>query len=224
MPGRIEIYKSGSHDVQVIRSRRKTVSLKIIGDRAVLYVPLFTPVAEIVQFLKEKEGWISDKLSNPRSNARPVWQDGTEIWYLGNRYVLSLNHSPRGRVEFDGDTIRVYGPSENSWDKAWQKLAEETLDEELDVFMRQLEADPGDFTLKYRTYRSRWGTCYTRQKLIILNCWCVALPVQGIRYVFCHELAHLKVPNHQQVFYDRLGQLWPDYQTGLKETKKFVIL
>ena len=57
----------------------------------------------------------------------------------------------------------------------------------------------------------------------MINLWCIAMPVEAIKYIFYHELAHLRISNHQKEFYTHLSQLDPGYRKGLKLSKQFML-
>ena len=61
--------------VQVIRSRRKTISLEVRRDlRVVLRVPLGMPEAEIRRILSQRAGWIEEHLARAAARQGPTSQ------------------------------------------------------------------------------------------------------------------------------------------------------
>lgn len=55
------MYQIGNILVQIVRSRRKTISLEIKKDcRVVLRVPNRMPKRDIVRFLNEKQSWLEE--------------------------------------------------------------------------------------------------------------------------------------------------------------------
>lgn len=55
------MYQIGNIPVQIVRSRRKTISLEIKKDcRVVLRVPNRMPKRDIVRFLNEKQSWLEE--------------------------------------------------------------------------------------------------------------------------------------------------------------------
>ena len=210
--------------VQVTRSTgRRNLTVKIDNGRILVRVPLRYPVSGIYDFLNMKEAWILKHLDNPRKKAGVEWRNGADIYILGKKYTLYIVHAAKGKLELRDDHCVVYGPSEKSWLNAYKKYAESVLDVLIDEFRRQLRYDVGDYTLKYRFYTSRWGCCFWKRREVLMNYYCIALPVEAIRYIYCHELAHLRVNNHQKEFYDHLSKLCPDYKVGLKLSKSFII-
>ena len=62
------MYQIGNIPVQIVRSRRKTISLEIKKDcRVVLRVPNRMPKRDIVRFLNEKQSWLEENYARPIS-------------------------------------------------------------------------------------------------------------------------------------------------------------
>ena len=57
----------------------------------------------------------------------------------------------------------------------------------------------------------RWGTC-TPEGNIYLNWRIVMAPVQVIDYIIVHELAHLRIPEHNQEFCNLVKSILPHYE------------
>lgn len=65
----------------------------------------------------------------------------------------------------------------------------------------------------------RW-TCSSLRN-IWLNRKLIKLPKHLIDYVICHEFAHLKHMNHSRDFWNRVWELYPEWDEASKELKKF---
>ena len=88
---------------QLIRSkkRRKTISLHIKEDgRIVIYVPYHTPKGEIEKFIKEKQSWIVEKISEKEKFTKEpnkAFIPGEKFLYLGESYPLEIGDThPKG--------------------------------------------------------------------------------------------------------------------------------
>jgi predicted metal-dependent hydrolase len=62
-----------------------------------------------------------------------------------------------------------------------------------------------------RCQRTRWGSCSTRGT-VSLNCSLLFQRAEVVRYLYVHELAHLKCMNHSPKFWALVERLEPDYQ------------
>ena len=81
------------------KKRRKTISLHIKEDgRIILYTPFYTPKWEVERFIKGRESWIVEKLSEKEKLIREVEKSfipGEKFLFLGEGYPLEIqdNHS-----------------------------------------------------------------------------------------------------------------------------------
>jgi predicted metal-dependent hydrolase len=80
--------------------------------------------------------------------------------------------------------------------------------------------------IRITSARTRWGSCSSKGTLSFT--WrLVMAPLEVVDYVVIHELAHLRVKNHSQVFWDSVAALMPDYKrhvTWLKKNGRFLTL
>lgn len=67
--------------------------------------------------------------------------------------------------------------------------------------------------LRLSTARTRWGSL-SAQGRMGLNWRLVLLSADLIDYVICHELAHLRQPNHSPAFWREVEALYPDYRAA----------
>jgi predicted metal-dependent hydrolase len=210
--------------VTLTRSRRRrTVSLRLTRGGLTVQAPAAVSTDRIVSLLEGKREWIRRRTMRPQPAAALWLQEGAPLYLEGRPYTLHLAAAPRGTLTVAGATAVLAGPSEAAMRNAYRRWAEKRLRERIAGFAAQLPDDVGPYTLSFRFYKSRWGCCVPRRRTITLNLWCAALPDDALRYVFCHEVSHLAVASHQADFYARLQQLWPEYRTGLRAVKSFII-
>ena len=69
----------------------------------------------------------------------------------------------------------------------------------------ELDIKPADFVASHG-FR-RLGTCYPSTRTIHLSYALLFLPEHLVRYVICHELAHLDHPDHSPQFHDLCNKL-----------------
>ncbi|MGJ8690884.1 MAG: M48 family metallopeptidase [Thalassotalea sp.] len=109
--------------------------------------------------------------------------------------------------------------------EAWCiKKVEEYLAYKLDEFIALTGLVPVSY--KVRLYKSRWGSCNSRQQLTF-NALLALVPKAVFDYVIIHELCHLKFMNHSTKFWQLVAAHLPDYQlqkAWLKQNQKHVFL
>jgi hypothetical protein len=69
-----------------------------------------------------------------------------------------------------------------------------------------------------RTQRTLWASC-SHRNTISLNARLLLLPPDLVRYVFIHELVHIRHPNHSREFWQAVAVHVPDYRDRLRELK-----
>lgn len=73
-------------------------------------------------------------------------------------------------------------------------------------------------SIKFRTMKTRWGTCNYQKRIITYNLELRKYPLSAAEYVVVHELNHLIIrPNrnetaHSRRFWDNLSEYMPDYK------------
>ena len=217
-----------SIEYELIRSKRKTVSIQIDTGKVIVKAPMRYPQYEITKFVKTKEKWISKHLDI--SNNKPFFSytDGEIFHYLGEKKILWIKERAlRQSVEIQGDAIIVsshrkkddYENNKKIIDRWITKQAKEILttryDELFDLFSYRNKPE-----LFIRSFKSRWGAYHKKflKDYIKLNKNLIMYPMKCIDYVIIHELAHKKHQNHSKKFYDFIEEKYPKW----KEAKKLL--
>jgi len=71
--------------------------------------------------------------------------------------------------------------------------------------------------ISYRFNKTRWGSCSFKNS-ITFNYYLAKLPLEVIKYVVVHELAHIKHKNHSKEFWE----LVQSYLPNTKELKRIL--
>jgi len=206
---------------QLIRSkkRRKTISLHIKEDgRIVIYVPYHTPKGEIEKFIKEKQSWIVEKISEKEKFTKQpnkAFIPGEQFLYLGESYPLEIGDTnPKGlplKLSF-GKFLIDQGHAAKAKDlfTQWYKReAKERIEERVHYFSNRLQLVPKG--LKITSAKHRWGSC-SRDNRLSFSWRIIMAPLRIIDYVLIHELVHIKEKNHSKRFWTSLETILPDYR------------
>ena len=73
--------------------------------------------------------------------------------------------------------------------------------------------------LGIRHQRARWGSCSAAGR-ISLNARLMFCPIEPVRYVLIHELAHTEHLNHSPAFWNRVAELMPDYRAAQRSLQQ----
>ncbi len=73
--------------------------------------------------------------------------------------------------------------------------------------------------IKFRTMRSRWGSCNPSKRIVTFNINLIYAPPDCIEYVVAHEFTHFLQANHSKNFYLELEKIYPDWKDARKKLK-----
>lgn len=208
-----------SFDYQLVRSRRKTLSINVRGDRVIVRAPLKAPQYWIQSFVQEKADWIQRQLllEQQRHAERPVIAPGNDFPFLGRpRRILTQPGSPH-RVDLQHDHICLQ--TDNPSNDVLQSLLLRWLQDRARAYMvdetigvaRRLAVEHRLKTVTFRKTRSKWGHC--RQDGTIQYNWLIMMaPPEIVDYLIAHETSHLCHMDHSERFWSTVAGLCPDYR------------
>ena len=201
------------------KKRRKTVSLHIKEDgKIVIYTPYRTPKWEIEKFIKEKQSWIVEKISEKEKRIREVektFQPGEKFLYLGEWYPLEMSEPSHqgpplklcfGKFILNRDHIAEARDLFCSW---YKREAKEKITERVDYYSHRFQLFPEG--IKITSARFRWGSC-SRDNRLSFSWRIIMASLTVIDYILLHELAHLRKKNHSKKFWDYLESVFPGYR------------
>ena len=154
-------------------------------------------------------------------------EHGQEFLFLGKKLQLEIaEYSPRDfqstELSFDGKGWRAAIPLTLSRQERerqlkerffiWYRMqAKEILGGRIFHYARLMGVWPKEISIK--TQKRLWGSCNFRKQKIHLNWQIVMSPPEVIDYVVVHELCHLTVPNHSQLFWHSVQKILPEYKS-----------
>lgn len=208
------------HKYILRRSKRRTLTLKIENGKLVVYAPLFMPDEAIDKFVNDHQKWINNHLNSERINVCFDLRNDDYIYLLGHRYKLKVVTNVKDSVTIVDDTLVISGKDIKSIYHSYSYYLAGIIGNYIKEIKRKLKID---FIVQYKGYKSRWGCCYPKKNLIIMNLYCACLPAEVIKQVICHEITHFKVYNHQKEFYQELEKICPDYKKQVEQLKKYTL-
>jgi predicted metal-dependent hydrolase len=192
----------------------------------VVHAPNRISQTTLEQMLMSKLDWIIKKLHAQKLNQVETmqWQDGAELFLLGNQITLSIRPDNVSRaVEYQPGFLEVALPNTDNQTVIAKKVLQWYKKQALSDFSRRLALLSAKLgvsipPLFLSSARSRWGSCNSKQE-IRLNWRLLQAPPHIINYVVAHELAHLKEMNHSAKFWAIVERIYPEYKTAEKELK-----
>jgi len=199
---------------QIIRSKRKTLSLQINSNaELIVRAPNRLSVKKIEQFIDEKFNWIEKKSTSidAKKPQKHSYIEAEKFLYLGIEYPLNVNTSHTKGLSFNGKmfSLNVGGKQEFlAWYKtAFKNVALPRLDYYADLYQLNYQQ------VRLKTQKTLWGSCSSVNN-INLNYLLIMAPMSVIDYVIVHELAHTKIKNHSKDFWQLVESILPKYKAS----------
>lgn len=205
-------------------SRVQRVLIKVHPDcRVVAHAPRDSSEADVLNAVKRRSRWISQKLQEFRAQNEHItprqYISGECHFYLGKRYQLKVLHASQEK-----EHIRFFRGTLEAWvqerrpdrvqvllEEWYRERAKEMLAARLDAMLEQALWVGERPSLSIRTMKTRWGSCSPTGRLT-LNPLLVKAPRVCIDYVILHELCHIAEHNHGPSFYRLMTQVMPDWE------------
>jgi len=173
---------------------------------------------EIEEFIREREAWVVEKLSEERERRKElerVFVSGEKFLYLGEWYPLEIDESGRkdlplrlsfGNFVLKKDHIEEVRDLFVEWYKG---EAKEKIEGRVRYYGGRFRLFPKQ--TKITGAKSRWGSC-SRDNRLSFSWRIIMAPLKIIDYVLVHELVHIKEKNHSPNFWAALEEILPDFR------------
>ncbi len=211
-------------NIPIERKRIKNLYIRLDKNNQVkISAPYIMSENQIKRFVESKIDWIRKKQSDNEKKVPVIenYKDGELVHLFGDEYVLKVALDKRERVDVKEGEIVVHVKSEANVEKVYltflRKVLQEYLDENVPIWEKKMNLYSSNFYI--RDMKSRWGTCNTKTHRI---CFALNLAKKNydfIDYVICHEIAHIKVPNHGDNFKKILDTYYPNWKIIRKQRR-----
>ena len=202
---------------QIIRSKRKTLSLSI-NENADLVVraPHRASYDEIQKFISEKSVWIDNKqrlIKARLEDNKNQHSRGSQCLYLGSLYPLKIDNSNVEPISFNGQMFTITNVNRERISLALKSWYKKRF---IEVALPRLSYFSDKYKLKVNQVRVKeqktlWGSCSSKNN-INLNYLLIMAPMKVIDYVIVHELVHTIHKNHSAKFWQKVETIMPNYK------------
>lgn len=217
--------KEAEIKVDVIYRKRKNITITVKPKNQVAIIsPPGINIKTLEELLKSKSNWILKKLDKYQDidiNEVIVFEDGTELYYLGEIYYLNIIKSTKrnSNVYISKNKIIIESndlSQSNLKDilKKWYKSeSEKIVIEKLQKLKNKSEImnSLAPTCIKVKEQNKRWGSCTSKGNIYINSKISMARP-KSIEYILVHEFSHLVHMNHSKEFYKFVGRIMPSYK------------
>jgi len=214
-------------DVDIIRSKRKTISIEIQEDGHVFIRAPFRASAHVLQeFFREKHDWIERGVKKQKrlfaKRPKRCFEHGENFLYLGNPMELNIRSKRgiRGRPLEVSDALYLCPSAKHQArsviERWYRSRARFVFQERAEFYAPHMQVMFG--TIRLSSANTRWGSCGSKNSLNF-NWRLIMAPVEVIDSVIVHELAHCKYKNHGQRFWQFVHTHCSQYPTHDKWLK-----
>jgi predicted metal-dependent hydrolase len=196
------------------RARRLTARVHI-GGRVEIVVPVGVTPKAVRDFVQRFTPWIDRKVAAMQCLAQPAAAvpQSVEFALTDERIDVEWHGASKRSVRHQGGRLVVHAQDDAAARLLLQAWLKQAAFERLAPRLMRLaeELNYSVSRVAIRCQRTRWGSCSTRGT-VSLNCSLVFLRPEVVRYLFVHELAHMKHMNHSANFWRLVEKLEPDYR------------
>jgi predicted metal-dependent hydrolase len=205
-------------EIELIRSKRKTVSIHIERDGSVsARIPEAITEDEILKVLKSKEYQIHKNLAQwsqlNQTKVEREYVNGQSFLYLGRNYRLQLTDDKLESLTFNKGYFYLSNSNKINARELFVSFYKEKLNEKLKPILKrykdQLGVNPKE--IKIMELQNRWASCTSRGN-INFHWKCAMAPIDVLNYIVVHELTHLIHPNHTSTFWNEIDKVMPNYE------------
>jgi predicted metal-dependent hydrolase len=205
------------------------ITLQVNGSIQVS-APKLLPLSRIHKFLDQNRDWIAKNLESYEELRKQYppkrFAQGEVFLFLGIPCTLHFNCGSRRKIsvsrvddelrcEIPKDAWKNFDPSVPHPEVAdviadfYKESAEIILSQRIELYSKRMGLKPK--TVRFRSQKTRWGSCSSRGTLSF-NWRLVVAPLVVMDYVIVHELAHLKFYNHSKAFWNLVETQIPTYR------------
>lgn len=222
------VFRLGKLELPYQLKRSETASrlhLSMTVDGLSVTAPENVDQAKINETLHTKRRWIVENHASLREKYDQMhkiarFQTGAKVPYWGRLTRLTVKTADSSHVSYsNGITIQLDANTP-------MEARDDVVESQLRDWMRQrLQEEAWAFAqrhaerlhvsvsaLRVASLKSRWGSC-GENGVISLDWHLVFGPKRVLSYVIAHELAHLVVRNHGDVFWRKVRSVFGDYET-----------
>ncbi len=206
-------------DIKIRKSplaKRLTLRIDEKQHLPVLTVPQYCSSTKALKFLQDNHDWMINMLARlPQSKG---FENGDNIMFFGQQYIILHNQGQRGTY-FDNGFLKVGGDIEFLHRRVVDFLKDQSLKKLSSMSVSKAKLIGHKVcNVSIKDTKSRWGSCSTLGNINYNWRICMA-PLYVIDYLVCHEVCHLKHPDHSAYFWHTLKELCPECDNARKWLK-----
>lgn len=210
-------------EIKIVRHvNAKRLRLRVEPHAIRLTAPIFCTSKQIQIFLDQSKGWLEKTWQKQCLMQSSFEEQQINELIFFNQKKYSVLKRPQQKNYVFNHTQQQLILSENLDSAALKDAVLAYAKKYLPDYLHELSQE---IRLPYRACairrpKTRWGSC-TSQHDIMLHAGLVLMPLNIVRYVCIHELAHTRHFNHSAEFWNEVKKHDPDYVMHRKMLKSF---
>ena len=169
-----------------------------------------------IKFLESKQKWLENIFQ--KSPKKVALMPGDSIEVLGRRIVLQHDDKLRANRWNDQDGVLIVGGAPDMFERRVRDFIKAEFLKKLREVIRSAPQEFWPERIAIRDTTSRWGSCSSTGTMSFS--WRLAFaPLDVMRYVVMHELAHKKHMDHSNEFWTTVREL---YGFGVERAKRWL--
>ena len=212
---------SGNEIPVIITTRRglRNITLRpnVVPRREIhISKPWLVSNAAAIRFLKTKQQWVECVFEKCPQKIKI--KSGDVLVFLGRKIVLKHDTALRAN-RFDADNSVLYiGGGIDMFERRVRDFVKSEFLKELKSMIQSVPCEYWPKRIAIRDTTSRWGSCSSTGTMSFS--WRLAFaPLDVMRYVVMHELAHKKHMDHSEEFWATVREL---YGFGVERAKRWL--
>lgn len=197
-------------------SRAKRPKIKYRRGSFAVVVPEGQKI-DIDKLIEENSDWIEKHLQEAREFREEVperdFRPGGEISVLGKEREIVIEKRRSNEVGekiFLAQHLVERTSLKDQLEKSLREFGREKFEEKASKYVEKVD---GDFEKIFiRDQKTRWGSCSGKDNLNF-NWRLVFGPEKVLEYVLVHELVHLEVRDHSKLFWTRVQEIFPEFES-----------
>ncbi len=217
------IIKLGNIRIEVEQKDIKNIHLSVYPpDGAVkISAPERMDLDTIRVFAISKLQWIKKqqkKFKEQQRETKREYLTKESHYFKGKRYLLKvIERNSKPEVILKHSKIELYIRPNSTLEKKQEIINEwyrselkKSAPELIEKWEKKIGVKSNEF--KIRKMKTKWGSCNTQTKTIILNLELAKKPVECLEYIIVHELVHLLVRSHNEQFVKYMDKFMPKWK------------
>lgn len=221
----------GDIDIELIQKEIKNIHLSVMppDGNVRIAAPLNLSAETIRLYAISKLSWIKKQQKKIRSQQREskrLFINKETHYYQGRKYMLKLvpaDGSPF--IKLNKTTIQLHIHPDSTVEKRhevmneWYRTQLKNIVEKL-ISTWESKIGVTATAWRIRSMKTKWGSCNTDHKSILLNLELAKKPLHCIEYIIVHELIHLIERRHNDRFISLLDHHLPNWRHYKEELNK----